>query len=274
MTTIKFVTWNMSHAVKRSPARRLAAWRHLRDLGADIAIVQEAGRPITGAVASVEGSNPEGRDWVTAIVSYGPGLTELQQPIRPRWDRQVEFRIPDAARPGTLALATVNPPDGKPILAVSLYGRLRYADQSILRAASDLLPIFDTPLGRRVIVAGDLNIHTHSNDPAERARAGPILSVLESFGLRDLVREAKNRRVLIEGPQLHREGCPCGLLDCSHVRTHRHPQHKPGAMANNDYIFATDELLAGLESVSIMNGDQDPAWPHSDHAPIGVSIGA
>ena len=65
--------------------------------------------------------------------------------------------------------------------SLSVYGMLRYADQSVLRAASDLLPIFDTPIGKRVVLAGDFNIYTHSNSMAERRRADPILAVLESF---------------------------------------------------------------------------------------------
>jgi exonuclease III len=162
----------------------------------------------------------------------------------------------------------VDVPTGRPVLAVSLYGRLRYADQSVLRAASDLLPIFDTPLGERVVLAGDLNIHTHSDNVAERRRAGPILALLESFGLRDLVRQAKGKGLLTQGSQAHLERCPCGLQDCSHVRTHRHQHHAPGRMANNDYIYATEELAGRLGSLTILNGDDDPSWHHSDHAPM------
>ena len=39
-------------------------------------------------------------------------------------------------------------------------------------------------------------------------------------------------------------------------------------MANNDYMFATEELADRLESVTVMNGDNDSAWTHSDHAPM------
>ena len=154
-------------------------------------------------------------------------------------------------------------------MVVSLYGMLRYADQSVPRAASDFRPIFDTALGKRVIVAGDFNIHTHSNVPAERRRAGPILALLESLGLRDLVRNAKNEGLLRQGHREYLEQpCPCGLPDCSHVRTYRHPRSKKGAMANNDYMFATEDLVARLQSLEIMNGDADEAWLHSDHAPM------
>ena len=260
-------TWNLSHAVKRDKGRRDGAWQYLAGLGLDIAIVQEAGLPICEAKSAIIGPNIEQPDWGTAVVSYGPDIRPLDQPLRPSWNHKVEFRIPDAARPGTLAVAVVETLD-RPIVAVSLYGRLRYADQSVLRAASDLLPLFDTPLGRRVILAGDLNIHTHSDVLAERRRAVSILELLASLGLRDLVRSAKSRGLLTQGVQAHLERCPCGREGCSHVRTHRHPQHALGRMANNDYLFATDELAGRLESLVIMNGDDDEAWRHSDHSPM------
>jgi endonuclease/exonuclease/phosphatase family metal-dependent hydrolase len=59
-------------------------------------------------------------------------------------------------------------------------------------AASDLLPIFDTPLGKRVVLAGDLNMHTGSRDKAELARTRPILELLEAFGLRNLVEKGQD----------------------------------------------------------------------------------
>lgn len=231
-------------------------------------MVQEAGRPIASVKSSIVGAKRKPNDWVTAVVSYGPSLRELDQPLRPSWGRGLEFRIPDAARDGTLAAAMVDVPGGQPVVAVSLYGMLRYADQSMLRAASDLLPIFDTPIGKRVVLAGDFNIHTHSNSMPERRRAGPILALLESFGLRDLVRHAKRKGILNQGAQEYAQTCPCSLPDCSHVRTHRHSRHAKGAMANNDYLYATETLADRLQSLEVMNGDSDPSWQHSDHAPM------
>ncbi len=265
---MQFATWNLSHAVKKSPDRRASAWRYLAGLGIDVAMVQEAGRPITDVRTSIVGPKREAKDWVTAVVSYDPPIRELDQPVSPSWGRGLEFRVPDAARDGTLAVAIVELPAARPVVVVSLYGMLRYADQSVLRAASDLLPIFDTPLGKRVVLAGDLNIPTHSNNMSERRRAGPILALLESFGLCDLVRRAKEKEILKQGVQEHLESCPCGLPDCSHVRTHRHGRHAKGAMANNDYMYATDDLADRLESLKILNGDTDQSWGHSDHAPL------
>ena len=74
---MRFATWNLSHAVKRGRDQRAEAWRHLASLETDVAMVQEAGQPITGVTASVVGADRQQKDWVTAVVSYGPLLLEL-----------------------------------------------------------------------------------------------------------------------------------------------------------------------------------------------------
>jgi hypothetical protein len=227
----------MSHAVKRATGTRAAAWRHLAErIGPDIALVQEGAEP-SGVVDEVDDGS--GGGWGTRVVSYGPPIRRINLPLRPVWNKNVEFQIPDAARARTLAIAEVDLGDGTPLVAISLYWMLRYADQSVVRAISDVIPLFDTPLRQRVILGGDLNIHTHSDNPAERRRARPILDLIESLGLRNLVRDAKERGRLFQGVQIVSQPCPCDGTDCYHVRTHRHSRHQPGAMANNDYLFGS-----------------------------------
>jgi hypothetical protein len=248
--------------MKRGVARA-GAWEHLVNLRADVVLVQEAGFPIPGVRQCVAGRKHEQRDWGTAVISYGPKLSDLPQPVRPSGTRR-EFAVPDAARLGTLALAVVDIPGVQPVLAVSLHGRPRYAVQSMLRAVSDLLPIFRTPIGNRVLLAGDLNMHTAARDPAERSRTVHILGLLEAFGLQDLVQCAKAKGILTQ----EAEGCRCKFQPCSHVRTHRHPRHRRDAVGSLDYMFASAELVGCLESLVVLNGDDDPAWRHSDHAPM------
>ena len=101
VTVMRFATWNPSHAVKRGREQRTEAWRHLASLGIDIAMVQEAGQPITDVKASIVGADRQQRDWVTAVVSHGPSLLELDQPLKPWWNSRLESRIPDAARDDT-----------------------------------------------------------------------------------------------------------------------------------------------------------------------------
>jgi endonuclease/exonuclease/phosphatase family metal-dependent hydrolase len=213
-------------------------------------MVQEAGLPIQDVTASISADNPRGRTWLTAVVSYGLPLAPLEQPVRPVRNADLKFSIPDAARPGTLALAAFDVPGVGSVLAVSLYGKLRYAAQSVLRAASDLLPIFQAEVGRHVVLAGDLNMHTAVNDEGIRSRTMHILGLLESFGLCDLVRDAKMKGLLTHGAAPG----PCKYQPCSHVRTHRHSRHEREAIGSIDYMFATLELAARLMSLVVMNG--------------------
>jgi hypothetical protein len=122
------------------------------------------------------------------------------------------------------------------------------------------------------VVGGDLNIHTHSNSRPERARARPILDLFGAIGLHDLVRFSTPRGLLREGDQDLRLPCPCDDADCMHVMTHRHPRAAPGSVANNDYLFATSALADRLVDLEIDNGDQSPAWRHTDQAPLIATI--
>jgi endonuclease/exonuclease/phosphatase family metal-dependent hydrolase len=269
---MRVATWNLSHAVKKGRRTRERAWEHLGAMAPDVALVQEAG---THGVPSsvIRGRDRERRDWVTAVVSYGAPLAQFTREVRPSWNRKLSFTMPDIARDGTVAIAEATFTKSKPVIFISLYGMLRYADQSVLRVATDLIPLFDSPLGKRVILGGDLNIHTHSGSPSELRRAKPILALLESIGLHDLVRTAATRGVLRQGTQASAKPCPCAQPDCTHVRTHRHASQPPGTMANNDYLFATEELARSLSDLVVMNGDDDPAWKHSDHAPLIATFG-
>jgi exonuclease III len=62
--------------------------------------------------------------------------------------------------------------------------------------------------------------------------------------------------------------CPCDGVDCYHVKTHHQRNQVPGAMANNDYLFASASVAAELVSLEVRNGDADAAWAHSDHVPL------
>lgn len=267
---LTIATWNLKHAVKRGTTARADTWRYLADVVAPtIALTQEASAPPQdvaerSAIVSVPNGN---QTWSTRVASFGPALTELRGPLHPSWNKALSFSIPESARTGTLAVASVELIDG-PVVLISLYGRLGYADQSVIRVVADLLPLFDTPLRKRVILGGDLNIHSHSNNEAERRRAKPILDLIEALGLTNLVREAMARNLLVEGLRVGAQPCPCDQTDCYHVRTHRHGRHRQGEMANNDYLFGSPWLAARMTRLTVYNGDDDRAWTHSDHAPL------
>ena len=80
------------------------------------------------------------------------------------------------------AIAEVAVPARPPVIAVSLYAVLNYAAQSVLRAASDLLPVFDSEFGERVIIAGDFNMHAASRDKGERSRTVQIWGCWRRLG--------------------------------------------------------------------------------------------
>jgi len=270
---VRVLTWNMMHAVVRGAARRLAAWQYLDGLKADIALVQEAGPPFGAPLNAVWGTDlppTAGADWGTAVVSSGPVLSKFIGPVYPDYyGGRTAIEIGTTARPGTLALARIEPSQTEPLLAISLYGMLRYAEQSVLRAAADVMPIFDDRrVPKLVLLGGDLNIHTHDDELRGRRRAKAILDAVESLGLINLVREARSGDLLEQGKRAVALPCPCDGTDCYHVRTHKHSRHQPGEMANNDYLFATPELAARLQKLVVMNGDADPAWSHSDHCPL------
>ena len=104
---IRLVSWNM--------ARRVAAWAALRDVGADVALVQEAGRPGLKWANAVSGS-PDDR-WETALVAgRGPWRTAILRlgdrvELRPRTTMTLETSTAAddwvVSRAGSIAAADV-----------------------------------------------------------------------------------------------------------------------------------------------------------------------
>ena len=104
---IRLVSWNMAHKV--------AAWAALRDVGADVALVQEAGRPDPEWANAVSGS-PDDR-WETALVAgRGPWRTAILRlgdrvELRPRTTMTLETSTAAddwvVSRAGSIAAADV-----------------------------------------------------------------------------------------------------------------------------------------------------------------------
>jgi hypothetical protein len=164
-------------------------------------------------------------------------------------------------------------PDSTPVIGISLYGTLRYSEQSVLHAVADIMPLFDDPsVTRHVILGGDLNIHTHDERLRDRHRSAAILAVIEAIGFTNLLRDARSRGLLFEGQRDPTLPCPCDGTDCYHVSTHKHGRHAPGEMANNDYLYASPALAERLMKLEVRNGDADLAWSHSDHCPLVVDF--
>ncbi|MDQ3525064.1 MAG: endonuclease/exonuclease/phosphatase family protein, partial [Chloroflexota bacterium] len=257
---LRLVTWNLNHW--RQPLlpvdTRRAAWDYLRaDLQADVALVQEAvpplgfdrGRAVYGEIAGY-------RNWGSAVVALAPAVTvEPVRSVRARWSRR-RFLLANT-HPGSVAVARLCAPDIQPITLVSVYGVLDGSSVStMLRVIADLVPLFDSPDGARVILGGDLNVSRSTADPVSLARSEAVLAAVRALGLV----EAKS---LVVEPPLSTKDCPCGLEDaCGHVAT--------WGSIELDHLFVTPSLATQVTKVTV-----DPSAVEaglSDHVPLSLEL--
>lgn len=137
------VSWNLDHW-KRTPAQREAAWHYLAGvLGADAALLQEAGPPPEGWHAVGDLDTVKGRRWSATVVSPRHELfpvTEVRQA------KVAEARPFQSSVPGAAATATVQI-DGNELTVSSLYGVMQPRDAyaSMNRHLADLAPLLDSP---------------------------------------------------------------------------------------------------------------------------------
>jgi exonuclease III len=131
-----------------------------------------------------------------------------------------------------------------------------YADTTMHRILSDLTPLLDGPLWRRIVMGGDLNVSTQTHG-GQRKRDDTVFKRLESLGLVDLLAENKPERVALTDCWCDEKG------RCQHVQTHRHS--KSELPWHNDYLFASKDLADRLESCAPV-----PVWDWtlSDHRPV------
>lgn len=259
---VRIVVWNMSYWQK-SDSERIAAWGWLRDFGADVALVQEAVPP-AGLRAVVYRPIGGRRPWGSAVVGLTTEVVQVTQAVGRYSSGPVNLLV---THPGAVAIATVETA-GRLITLVSMYGLIDdgYADTTVNRLLSDLVPLFDDPrLGCHVIVGGDLNITTQWTGRQARYRdwEAATLNRITSFGLRDCLDLGRQ-----SGPL---EGCGCADGDlCRHVRTQHHL--RSDRCWQNDYLFASD----GLVEQGLVRGAQvvdDPALKVlSDHMPLVVEV--
>ena len=285
------VSWNI--AKKHEP------WRQLVRMGADVALLQEAGQPPADVANQVEtgvvecwdphGWNSrwfEGR-WNNLCDRFSM-VVKLSDRVRVEWFKQVS-PISDTAEDeiavsgiGTIAAARITPQDAPPFVAVSMYARwikphpstgttwsVGYADASSHRITSDLSAFIGStdPATHRILAAGDLNmIHgaTGGNPLAPPARDRTVTDRMKALGLEFL------------GPQ-HPEGgrqaspTPQGLPpDTRNVPTY-HTTTKTPATAENqlDYAFAS----RGFHNTITVQALNDPdRWGPSDHCRLLIDI--
>ena len=205
------VCWNI--AARRKP------WRQLRDMDADVALLQEARKP-PPEVADGADIGPE-QHWDShcwnsrwyegrfpRLFDRWAMVVKLSNRVQVEWFKQVspisdvrddEFAVSGI---GTVAAARVTPNEGLPFIVVSMYARwmkphpstrstwgVGYPDGSAHRIISDLSAFIGNvdPVTHRILAAGDLNTCYDTRDGHDKqwttARDHTIWDRMDALGL-------------------------------------------------------------------------------------------
>ena len=260
LTPLRLATWNLNHW--RQPMlpvdTRRAAWEYLATaMGVQVALVQEAVPPLELERDHVVYGELAGhRNWGSAVVALDPTITlEPLRSVRIPWSRR--RYLLENANPGAVAIARLTVPGIEPITLVSVYGVFEGSVvSSMLRVVADLVPLFDSPYGARVILGGDLNVSRSTSDPKQLARADAVIGALLSLGLV----EAKT---LAPEPPPAPADCSCGHGGtCGHIAT--------WGNAELDHLFVSPGLAGQVTAMSV-----DPTVVGaglSDHVPLVLDL--
>ena len=258
---IRIVSWNMSHW-QQTPAQRAAAWDYLGSLHPDFALLQEA-VPRDDLAPTHCVYRPGGignrRPWGSAVISFAGPITEVVElPASPS-AQPVPLQH---TYPGSVAVALCEPG----LTLISAYGLIEngYAVATVHKQLSDLTPLFDSKFGRRVVLAGDLNVSTQLKEP-DRSRHRNARERFGTLGLTEcLGLERPSRERLAD--------CPCEDDPCRHVRTQRHGNSD--VPWQNDYFFVSRSLVATVQACFAADGGQADSWDLSGHCPVILEVGA
>jgi exonuclease III len=259
-TKLRVVSWNLNHWQQptRPVDKRAEAWEYLKSgIEADVALLQE-----TVPLASLDRRSyvfheiADYRPWGSAVVALDPKLRlEEIWSVQTPYSRR-RFTIANTF-PGSVAVGEVSIEGFAPITMVSVYGVTEvYAQTTILRVIADLIPLFDSAHGSRVILAGDLNIMMATKDERYPSRTEGILGALKSLGLVEVVDITENR------PASNPE-CSCGNGGlCKHLPTWKG--------AELDHIYVTPSLANQVRSLRL--GSDVVERGLSDHMPLILDL--
>ncbi len=249
-------TWNMDHW-KRTSQQRKDAWRYLQtERKADVMLLQESVAPSDiprnrFVYREIAGRRP----WGSSVVAFACDLeTDEIDTVGTRYG-PTRFNMLGSL-PGSVIVARIHVPEVGPITCVSVYGAMDdgYAQTRMFRVIADLIPLFDSDDGRRVILGGDFNVTTAAGpDTLELPRYRALFCAIESLGLVNLATIAEDRPDTMPD-------CPCGTVDCRHVRTFG---DNPGTQL--DWLYATEELAHRCTRLRV---DHNVMGTRSDHAPL------
>jgi hypothetical protein len=127
---------------------------------------------------------------------------------------------------------------------------------SLLRVIADLVPLFDSPYGSRVILGGDLNVSTATKDPKGLARAEVVIAAIRSLGLV----EAKSVAAQAPASSL---ACNCGSGGtCTHIGTWGRDEI--------DHLFVSPALASQVTAISVDSTVVKAGL--SDHVPLILDL--
>ena len=289
---VRIVCWNIN--------RSLDACAELKEMGADVALLQEVGKGAARRMEEVFGERVAW-DWERsniwpAAVRLSPRVkVEVFTPVAPECGdiTQNTIAVSDSR---TLAAACVTPlQDGKPFFVFSMYARWLnprplverptprrggrtidiYSDGSAHRIISDLSAFIahTNPSSHSLLAAGDLNtIHgaTDNNRLEKPARAQTIFDRMKALGLE------------FKGPQWPdadrlADPVPQGLpADTKNVPTYltaweRRRMHARNIVSGNqlDYVFASRRFH---NTVQVQAINDVAGFGPSDHCRIRIDV--
>ena len=265
MSSIRIATWNVKSIAPRQPLNARRKWIE-QVINPDIIVLteakaQEKASGVWDGWSSLyrQGGIDSKRPWGTVLAASGYQLKQITTVKRmfSKYELDTHF-------PGALIAADIY--DGKECwgTVVGMYGLTvdrngesngsgRY---SVPMLMNDLEAILKS--GRkRVVVAGDLNLHPRD-----------VTHLFAEIGLTDLIHYTGEDRENLK------DCVGCGVADeCGHLWTHKNGNADGNGKAQQlDYIFASNDLLNELDVVTGGIQDFPDAWFLSDHAPVVVDF--
>ena len=119
--SLRVATWNMDYWRRRSASAQDGAWDYVdRVLRADLLLLLEAREPEGRRVVYGAREIYRGQGWASLVVSE-PSAEAVQRARARHSMRDVDL---NRTFPGCLAIARITLPDGWPLTAISVYGKI------------------------------------------------------------------------------------------------------------------------------------------------------